>query len=488
MRLRHLLLFLSLGILLTASECIPVGDDDDASDDDDATANDDDTTDDDDSVEPVLTTVSGEVIAIDRDTGLVLAASVYAARAGGMIVYALADGSDLSEIYGKATMDGPGDFEIVLEDVTGPYDLVVVADEDDNHFIENSDVARAYAFNPVSGDIEDATLVIDLAPRPGGGGGCGDRDAISGTVVLDGIPDGAIGISTNNATLTAGPWTKTTLGGAGPYAIDECVSRGSTAVLGYLDADANGYFEPSDPLGGAAANPIQLGLGDVSGITITIPDDTVSPPAPPAYVPLTGTVTYDAFTTGDILVHASHVTTDGYLFSTVTLAAPGAFALLAPANTAQVLVWAVLDEDGDGEADASVDPSDAAGPLNSEVGVPGIDLELGPAATGSISGTIDYAGTVGAGDVLHIAVLATDNYAPSSGSPVAFLTVTGPTFPESFSFAGLPSATYWVGAYLDLGGDDEFGPGAEDPDHQIGPVLLAPGGSSTDNDFTLLDP
>jgi hypothetical protein len=48
------------------------------------------------------------------------------------------------------------------------------------------------------------TLVIDLAPH-GSGGGCGDRSGIAGTVVLDGVPDGAIGVSTNNAALTAGP-------------------------------------------------------------------------------------------------------------------------------------------------------------------------------------------------------------------------------------------------------------------------------------------
>jgi len=487
MRLRHLLLMLALGVLLPASECVPVGDDDDASDDDDLT-DDDDVADDDDSVEPVLTTISGEVIAVDRDTGLELDDESYADRAGGLIVYALPDGADLSEIFGKATMDGPGDFEILLEGVEGPFDLVVVADEDSNRFIENSDVSRAYAFNPLvaGGDLEDVTLVIDLAPR-GGGSGCGDRDTISGTVVLDGVPDGSIGISTNNASLTWGPFTSTTLPAAGPYAITECSSRDSIALLGYLDEDANGYFEPSDPIGGAAANPITLGLGDVSGITITIPDDTIDPPAPPAYVALTGTVAYPAFSTGDILVFASHVTTDGYLFSTVTLAAPGAFALLAPANTSSVLVWAVLDEDGDGEADASVDPSDSA-LVNSGTGVSGIDLELGPAALGTLSGAIDYAGGAGPGDVLHIAVFSTEVYDPSDGPPVAFLEITGPTLPEAYTISGVPSGTYWVGSYLDIGGDDPLSAGPEDPDGQIGPVLLAPGATADGLDITVVDP
>jgi hypothetical protein len=407
-----------------------------------------------------------------------------------MIVYALPDAADLSEIYGKSTMEGPGEFEILLEGVTGPFDLVVVADENGNHFIESSDVARAYAFNPLEAggdDVEDVTLVIDLAPH-GSGGGCGDRSGIAGTVVLDGVPDGAIGVSTNNAALTAGPWTRTVLAGAGPWALAECISRGSTAMLGYLDLDANGYFEPSDPIGGSSSNPIPLGTGDIGGIVITIPDDTISPPAPPAYVGLNGTVTYDDFSTGDILVYATHVTTDGYLFSTVTLAAPGSFSLLAPSNTSDVLVWAVLDEDGDGEADADVDPSDYAGPMDSANGVSGIDLELGPAASGTISGTISYAAGAGPADVLHIGVFDTADYDPGDGPPIAVLEITVPTMPEAFSFAGIGSGTYWVGAYLDIGGDDPTGAGPEDPDGQVGPLLLPPGGTASGVDITLTGP
>ena len=490
MTTRHILLLLGLGMLLTAAECIPVGDDDD-----DATGDDDDDDDaagdDDDTVASTETTISGEVVAVDRATGLELLPSVYEARAGGLIVYALPDADDLSEIYGKATMTGPGEYSITVTGVIGPVDIVVVADEDNNHFIDSGDVARGYAFNPLAADgsdLEDVDLVIDLAPRPGGGGpgggGCPATE-IAGTVVLDGLPDGAIGISTNNAALTAGPWHETSTAGAGPYAIAECTDRGETALLGFLDQDGNGYFEPSDPLGGAAANPVQLGLGNVSGITITIPDDTIDAPAPPAYVGITGTVAYDSFTTGDILVNATHVTTDGYLFSQVTLAAPGAFSLLAPANQTGVLVWAVLDEDGDGEADPAVDASDAEGPLDSGNGASGIALELGPAAPGSVSGTIDFAGAVSPGDTLHLAVFDTDNYEPSDGPPAAFEDVLNPAFPYAYDISGLTSGTYWIGAYLDVGGDDPTEAGAEDPEDQIGPVLLAPGTAEGSLDLLL---
>jgi hypothetical protein len=497
MTYRHILVLLGLSLLLTASECVPPGDDDDdASDDDDDdndAAGDDDVADDDDIVS-AETTISGVVVAVDRATGLELSPSAYAGRAGGMIVYALPDAGDLSSILGKDTMTGPGDYSISIAGYVGPLDVVVVVDEDGNHFIDSGDVARGYAFNPLAAagsDLEDIDLVIDLAPHAGGGGGGGggggcDQTLISGTVVLDGLPDGAIGISTNNAALTAGPWHETAIAAAGAYSLGECTSREVTAVLGFLDADDNGYFEPSDPLGGASSNPVPLTLGDSGGNTITIPDDTLSAPTPPAYVAVAGTVVYDDFSTGDILVRATHITTDGYLFSQVTLAAPGAFSLLAPAHTEGVLVWAVLDDDGDGEADPGVDPSDSEGPLEVGSGVSGIALELGPATLGSVSGTIDFAGGASAGDTLHVAVFASDSYDPSDGPPVATLEVLNPALPYDYTVTDLQSGTYWVGAYLDIGGDNPNGAGPEDPDAQTDdPVLLAPGGDETGLDLFL---
>ncbi len=478
---------------LSASHCFPTDDDDDAVDDDDVVADDDDAADDDDFTPPVDTLISGEVIAIDRDTNVVLSLSEYNARAGGLILYVLPDASDLSTIFTKVTMTGPGEYEVLLEDYTGPADVIAVVDEDRNHFIDSSDVAREYAFNPLAaagGTIEQVNVYVDLA-EPWSGDDDDDDDAggcqvteLDGDVDIDELevvnPGNSVAVTTNNAALTNGPWNFVTRMGEGPWSSAECDWRGSTAILGYLDDDGNGYYEPCDPIGAAPGNPFVLGIGDVSGIQVPIPtDDLVDIPAPPAYVALTGTVTYGSFTTGDILVHATHVTTDGQLFSSATLAAPGAFQLIAPANTADVLVWAVLDADGDGVYDITNDPFASDGPMDTGLGVSGILLDLGDVENGTFAGTVTYGGPVAAADALHVGVFNTPTYDPATGPPVAWLVEPNPTFPYDFDFDEIPPGTYWIGSYLDVGGDDPDGAGPEDPGINLGPFLLAPDGSVT---------
>ncbi len=141
--------------LLMGAECVPPGDDDDdatAADDDDATANDDDddvTADDDDATPIGSTTIEGSVIALDRESGAVLGSAAYHDRAGGLILYVLPDGNDLSTVFGKMTMTGPGPYSVTIHGYVGPVDVLAVVDEDKNFIIDSSDVLREHAFNPL---------------------------------------------------------------------------------------------------------------------------------------------------------------------------------------------------------------------------------------------------------------------------------------------------------------------------------------------------
>ena len=130
MRTSSCLRSLLLGIpLVLASACTPpdVGDDDDVDDDDDATEPPDD--DDASTPPPEPSSVSGEVIAVDRATSQTLSPAEYAERAGGIVVYVLEDPSDLMSVVGKATLPGPGPYSLTVENFTGPGNVVAVVDE-----------------------------------------------------------------------------------------------------------------------------------------------------------------------------------------------------------------------------------------------------------------------------------------------------------------------------------------------------------------------
>ena len=118
--------------------------------------------------------------------------------------------------------------------------------------------------------------------------------------------------------------------------------------------------------------------------------------------------------------------------------------------------------------------------MNTGLGASGILLDLGDAEGGSFTGTVFWDGAVGGGDVLHIAVIDTPVYDPADGLPVDFVVVPNPTFPNDFEFLDITPGTYWIGSYLDLGGDDPSGAGPEDPTANVGPFLLSPGGSVDD--------
>ena len=485
-------------------------DDDDVVGDDDDVANDDDVADDDDAT-PCSVSVSGAVIALDRESGAVLTADAYAERAGGLILYVLPDPGDLSVVYGKTTMTGPGAFTVQLTNCQESASVVAVVDQNRDFIIGSTDVARDHAFNPVllpaNGLVEDVDVYVDL-PRwddswgpwgPGGPGGGDDDDdngdddddddddawncpsPFSGDVVVDGYPAAPVVVTANEADFSWGPWTAVYLEAPGELTIDVPCWGPLTSFLGILDADQNLFFEPSDPVGTSDNNPWNIGLPNTAGVHIEIPgQDDVLPPSPPPYNGISGTVVHDGFITGDILVFATAVHPDGQVYSSATLAAPGPFALIAPPGTTDLLVWAVLDEDADGAYDVYSDPYDSHGPVDLADGIGGIVLTLAtePPLPGTLGGQVLYeANDATAADCLRVALFDEEPTSVSAVSVANLPLVNGPSFPHSFIFEGVAPGQWWVGSYLDIGCDSDQGPGLEDPEGRTDwPTPLASGG------------
>jgi len=477
----------------------PADDDDSVPDDDDVSNDDDSAGDDDDSTEAeVFITLGGAVIAVDRESGDVLSAADYTERGGPIIVYLTTDPADLSDPIAKFVMLEPSTWQTTVLSDGSQIFVVAVIDDNNNRIIEQTDMLREYASNPRTlgtSDLLNLDIYVDLAAPStgggGGGGGGGGDDVCSNiegsTVLLAGV-DGEIVITANSADLGVGPFAETYIEASGAFEICVNDERQYTSLLGIHDADANGFFEPSDSIGEAQINPIALGIGDVIGAVIEIPSaNPITLPSPPPYVYLDGDVVFPAYTSGDVLVFVSVGNT---IYYSSTLPAPGPFTVRAPSNTDDVKVWAVIDGNSDGAYDILLDPYGEESPLDTATyDVQGLLVSIVDPYDNSITGEVTWAGLVSPGDVLQVALLA-DQPGSGGGAPVAVLSITDPTFPQEYTIPGLLSGTYYVTGYLDVGGD---GGGAQ-PSEAVGwvggsqgptPIVLSGESHVTGNDFTL---
>ncbi len=310
--------------------------------------------DDDDEIVPV--SVSGNIRAIDRETGIELTMDEYHERAGLLLVYLLEDPDDLTQVIDKRTLAEPGTWAIEDFDYEGDIHVIAIA-SDNSPIIGANSLQRRYPFNPLRIEgrpVSEVDIVIDLpddwtangGPEPGGegssggtgggdgttdgggddggsavpgdddgsppgddddGGGAGGDDdddstpevvypdptTLSGSTVSSSLPDEAIVVTSNSGDLADGPWGYTVLDGFGDFSITVANSHGETGLMAYHDTDGNGLFEPSDTLGVPSANPYEVGAGDITGISIEIPASTpVVPPAPPSYSAIVGQLNF----------------------------------------------------------------------------------------------------------------------------------------------------------------------------------------------------
>jgi hypothetical protein len=465
--------------LLLVPACAPPGGDDDDATDPDVTDDDDD---DDDDVVYLPVTFVGEVIGVDRESGEVLSTEDYQSLAGAIVVYLVSDPADLSDPAGKATLQSPGEFSITVDPNPGPLYLLAISDWTKNTIIDPADVVREYVGNPIYsglGGQQDVEIILDLRiymdlPGHGGGGSTSATTNISGPVTLVNIDDGPLAVAAFRG--DGGGWpTYSTFDQASDYALDVRDTWGLTRVVGFIDKDLNGMFEPSDWTGEVTSNPVQLGIGDLAGAEIVIPSgDPSSLPAPSGYIELLGNVVYDDYSGGDIAMSLSTGGTAGQLYGSATLASPGDFSVRAPVVTTDLYLWAYAEDGAFG----------VLGPFSTGMGDEvGINLVLEPpqGADNSISGQIDYAGAVSSGDSLIIFSAALKDE-----SSEMVLVIENPVFPVEYEFLGLSAGSFEVLALLDIGSDLDSDPEPDEPwGEWSGPIVLSGGTSAGDISFSL---
>lgn len=490
-----LLVLLGLTSLLALTGCPPWGGDDDddviVDDDDDDTV-----ADDDDSTDPVSIQMAGEVIARSAESGGILSFDEYQERSGLIVVYLLEDPDDISDVAWKSTMEGPGTFGGTLDANLGPLYATVIADCDGNAIIEDNDIRRSYAYNPLFAgitDISEVTLEIDVPTDCRGDGGGGGDDSptttISGPITLMNLDPAPIAVAIADEDMEHIGWWRFFDAGSPDYEISTRDWLGVAKVIAYHESDGNGLFEPADFTGEATSNPIQLGVGDVTGVEILIPSgEPLNFPQPPSPIDMSGTVAYADYAGGNILVFATANDTNGQLLAAQTLAAPGPFSLQVPEEFSGMMLWAVYDPEADGGYNLAVDANDLLGPFNTEDDdVAGLSLVLEnvPSNVNSLGGTITVNADAGPNDRLVVYLL--DN--PTMGAPPVDTQYYGnPGATVEYSFVGLSSGSYLIVAFLDYDSDGGAGPSVDEPLGSTGEVVLSGGTNITDNDFGLVVP
>ncbi len=340
-------------------------------------------TDDDDEILPV--SISGQVIAIDRETGIELSSDEYHERAGLLLVYLLEDPDDLTQVVDKRTLAEPGAWAIEDFNYEGHIHVVAIA-SDNSPIIGANSLQRRYPFNPLRVEgrtLNDIDIVIDLpddwtangGPEPGGEGSSG--------------------------------------GGAG----------GGSGTTGGGDDDDGGSAVPGDDDGGNPPGDDDDGGG---GDDDDDDDDTTPEVVYPDPTTLSGSTVSSSLPDEAIVVTSNSADLSDGPWGYSVLDGFGAFTITVANSHGDTGLMAYHDTDGNG----LFEPSDTLGvpsgnPFELGVGdITGINIEIpastpvvppAPATYSPIIGQLNFGAYNPSGDILVFASYQTTGGAPYSG-------------------------------------------------------------------------
>jgi len=167
---------------------------------------------------------------------------------------------------------------------------------------------------------------------------------------------------------------------------------------------------------------------------------------------------------------------------------PVEYTLFVPPGTYQVLVQLDIGADFTPDEAKLYDQPVEVGQAEF---VDEINIDMGgvPVPTGSLSGTVTFVGEVSPADRLYVAI---SEEQPGPGSqPLMSLQVKPVSFPHDYLFPTVPVGEYFVLGVLDIGDNNQLGPGPEDylggygtPENP-GKVVISDGEAATGINFTL---
>ncbi len=323
----------------------------------------------------------------------------------------------------------PYEFSPVTWDVETAY-VMATADTYHDGIISYWDNMAFYneGLNTSGPPVEDANIVMDVefvwngtswgrgCHLCGGGGWTGDPVVISGTVELnihqhpEAVGDSLVAVYAHNA----GPyWTYRPGELRGDQPNEQLgwemtvYDNFAATIYGVWDWNNNGLFEPSDDwgasvdaIGGNQINPWSVGDDPITNITVEVPREECSPAMPRPYVSVMGDVVTDGtFEFTDLLPtarlyilgarhHLSHIE-DSEIQALFDIGKAWSFVEIMNVDAAEshqyhlfvaayqsTVIYALLDEDGDGFIETGYELDGIGGVVHLDVTTANVDLDL----------------------------------------------------------------------------------------------------------------
>ena len=263
----------------------------------------------------------------------------------------------------------PGPWSTVVPASLGPVELAAFVDLDVDGDPDEPDEFVSYPENPIEIGKTDITgLDINLGDAEGP-----DVVKVSGAVSCDG---GCVGPLWLLAASEPGPsgieLASVVLGGEGDFELALSPSVGTVYLYAARDYDLDG--EPDGEWSACTENPVDLGSGDVVGLSIELESVTVET------VTISGEVLCPDCV---VLVRLLFFGPDGLVAPPIwsALVAPGPFSVSLPVAWGPVHAFAFRDADLDGEPDGGKLVEYEGNPIATEKDVDGVVIDLGTAST-----------------------------------------------------------------------------------------------------------
>lgn len=165
----------------------------------------------------------------------------------------------------------------------------------------------------------------------------GNKVMIKGRVAFDNYKNGPIFINASSAKGKKPDINSVSIASPGEYIMEVPVNAGTVYITAVNSDEVSRYSQKAI---GGYEHPLEVGSSDIEGINIKLYEDVSSEINTMATITISGRISVDGFSGGDIHVGVGQLDSERPNINVVTLSSPGEYTLKVPKNIGPVYVTA----------------------------------------------------------------------------------------------------------------------------------------------------